>query len=277
MRVRIRHTTRFRYGEPAPARSTSCGSPRATTSTRTCSASSSPCSRRRARCRYRDHFGTTVHAFNIWAPHDELVIVGESTVMTYPRPAVPPGGGDLTQLGDPALRDSHAEWLHPSPLASGGDQLATFSQHIQQVVHPQSVLAWYRRRARGARALHLRVRRELRLLDRRRPARPGHRRLPGLRAPVHRDAARPRRTGALRLRLLLRRPGPRDRRRRSRSSRTRGSRRSSPATAGSRSTRRTTAWPTSAMSSSRSAATTPTSRRCAGVMTGGSARCSTSA
>ena len=37
------------------------------------------------------------------------------------------------------LRDSEAEWLHESPLASGGDHLSTFAQHVRQVVRPGSV------------------------------------------------------------------------------------------------------------------------------------------
>ncbi len=141
MRVRIRHTTRFRYGEPAAGSFNELRlTPRNDEHQNLLSFQLIVQPKARP-VSYRDHFGTTVHAFNIWAPHDELVIVGESTVMTYPRPAAPPGGGDLTQLADPVLRDTYAEWLHPSPLASGGDQLATFSRHIQKVVHPESVMA----------------------------------------------------------------------------------------------------------------------------------------
>jgi len=93
---------------------------------------------------YRDHFGTLVHALNVWAPHDHLTITSESAVITYPRPTLPakndPKAGDLAALDDPALIDTQAEWLHGSALASGGDPLTTFAQHVRQVTRPQSVL-----------------------------------------------------------------------------------------------------------------------------------------
>ena len=72
---------------------------------------------------YRDHFGTLVHVFDVWPPHLRLAVTGRSTVVTYPRRAPGADVGDLALLDDPVLRDTHAEWLHPSPLASGGDHL----------------------------------------------------------------------------------------------------------------------------------------------------------
>ena len=148
MRVTIRHTTRFLYPEPARASFNELRltprndeqqnlisfhlyvDPKARTTT------------------YRDHFGTLVYAFNVWAPHDRLVITGESAMVTYPRTPLPvdtdPRAGSLEALDDPALRGDQAEWLHESALASGREPLSTFAQHVRQVVAPTSVLALIR-------------------------------------------------------------------------------------------------------------------------------------
>jgi transglutaminase-like putative cysteine protease len=140
VRVRIEHLTTFTYAEPAHSsfnevRLTPRNDERQnlldfslqiTPSTRPTS--------------YRDHFGTTVHAFNIWAPHTQLAILGVSTVVTSP-PRVPPNDtGALDALEDPLFRDTEAEWLHASPLASGGDHLDAFAHHVRRVVRPTSVV-----------------------------------------------------------------------------------------------------------------------------------------
>jgi transglutaminase-like putative cysteine protease len=140
MRVSIRHTTAFRYDAPATGSFNELRlTPRNSESQNVISFNLTIEPRVRT-TRYRDHFGTTVYAFNIWEPHDELVITGESTVVTYPRRPVPAEAGPMAALDDPAMRDEHAEWLHPSPLASGGDHLTAFAQHVRRVVHPTSVL-----------------------------------------------------------------------------------------------------------------------------------------
>jgi len=89
---------------------------------------------------YRDHFGTLVHVFDVRRPHERLSVTGRSTVVTYPRRWPGDSAGDLAALDDPVLRDAQAEWLHPSPLASGGDHLYTFAHHVRRVVHPTSVV-----------------------------------------------------------------------------------------------------------------------------------------
>ena len=140
MRVRVRHTTAFRYGSPAWATFNELRlTPRNDERQNLVSFNLELTPRART-TRYRDHFGTLVYAFNYWPPHDELVITGESVVLTGTRAPVADGAGDLAALEDPVLRDEHAEWLHPSPLASGGDHLMTFAQHVRRVVKPASVV-----------------------------------------------------------------------------------------------------------------------------------------
>lgn len=139
MRVRIRHRTEFRYSEPAWASFNEVRLVPRNDENQNLVAfdlSVDPWART---TRYRDHFGTQVTAFNIWDPHDHLAITADSTVMTNPRPAAPLSADDLDALDDAALRDVNAEWLHPSPLASGGDHLMTFAQHVRRVVRPHSV------------------------------------------------------------------------------------------------------------------------------------------
>lgn len=140
MRVRIKHTTTFHYELPATASFNELRiTPRNDERQNLLSFRLHITPRART-TEYRDHFGTRVHAFNVWPPHDELSIVGESTVVTAPRPNVPDDAGDLEALEDDAFRDEHAEWLHVSPLASGGDHLMTFAQHVRRTVKPASVV-----------------------------------------------------------------------------------------------------------------------------------------
>ncbi len=156
MRVTIRHTTMFRYPKPARASFNELRlTPRNDEGQNLISFALTLDPRARTTT-YRDHFGTLVHAFNVNAPHDQLTITGESRVVTYPRARLPTdgdtGAGDLAQLEDPELRDEQAEWLHASPLSSGGEPLSTFSQHVRQVVAPESVLALVRGIAHEVRA-----------------------------------------------------------------------------------------------------------------------------
>ncbi|MGH3744460.1 MAG: transglutaminase family protein [Mycobacteriales bacterium] len=144
MRVTIRHTTAFSYPEPARASFNELRlTPRNDEGQNLISfgLTLDPVART---TQFRDHWGTLVQAFNINAPHEHLTIVGESRVVTYPRPALPGSraeGGTFDELDDAALRDTLAEWLRPSPLAAGGEPLTTFAQHVRQVVAPHSVLA----------------------------------------------------------------------------------------------------------------------------------------
>jgi len=145
MRVTIRHTTRYISPEPARASFNEVRlTPRNDERQNLLSFALSLSPKARTTT-YRDHFGTMVYAFNVWGPHDRLEITGESRVVTYPRAPLPapdePRAGALGDLEDAGFRDTMAEWLHPSALASGGEALATFAQHVRQVIRPASTLA----------------------------------------------------------------------------------------------------------------------------------------
>jgi len=60
--------------------------------------------------RYRDYFGTTVHAFDVHEPHTELSVVSSSTVDTAPaEPLV--AEIDFDALREPAIEDRMSEYL----------------------------------------------------------------------------------------------------------------------------------------------------------------------
>ncbi len=155
MRVTIRHTTSFLYPQPARASFNELRLTPRNDEVQNLLSFALTLDPRARTTTYRDHFGTLVHAFNVNAPHDHLTITGESRVLTYPRPPLPVEGepaGSLDDIDTPAVRDEHAEWLHHSPLASGGEPLSTFSQHVQHVIAPTSVLSLVRGVAREVRA-----------------------------------------------------------------------------------------------------------------------------
>lgn len=140
MRVRIRHTTTFRYDVPATGSFNELRITPRNDERQNLLSFRLTLSPKARTTEYRDHFGTVVHAFNVWPPHDVLSIVGDSVVVSAPRAEVPPDAGDLAALDDATFRDRHAEWLYPSPLASGGDPLLTFAQHVRGVVQPACVV-----------------------------------------------------------------------------------------------------------------------------------------
>ena len=139
MKVRIEHQTAYTYAQPASASFNEVRLVPRNNDTQNLLDSQIFTEPTAKTVSFRDHFGTLVHVFDVWPPHDRLVVTGVSTVVTYPRLQPFVGAGLLTALDDPLLRDSEAEWLHNSPLASGGDHLSTFAQHVRQVVKPASV------------------------------------------------------------------------------------------------------------------------------------------
>lgn len=66
---------------------------------------------------YRDYWGSTVTAFDLHTPHEELVVTGTSIVETGPEPAghLPAGWSELTDLG---MRDRFGEFLVPTRLTA---------------------------------------------------------------------------------------------------------------------------------------------------------------
>jgi transglutaminase-like putative cysteine protease len=66
---------------------------------------------------YRDYWGSTVTAFDLHTPHEELVVTGTSIVEAGPDPVVHASAG-WTDLADRGLRDRFGEFLVPTSLTT---------------------------------------------------------------------------------------------------------------------------------------------------------------
>lgn len=75
---------------------------------------------------YRDYWGTAVTAFEVLAPHEQLVLTAESRVEVTARPG-PRTAGDWETLRSPALRDSLAEFLSDTPTTAAPDEVAALA------------------------------------------------------------------------------------------------------------------------------------------------------
>ncbi|MFZ4584449.1 MAG: transglutaminase family protein [Acidimicrobiia bacterium] len=72
--------------------------------------------------RYRDYWGTRVHAFDVHTPHSRLDVIGHSVVETSGRPIAPEVAEiSWEQLGSPAVSDRFCEFLAPSRYAPNFD------------------------------------------------------------------------------------------------------------------------------------------------------------
>jgi transglutaminase-like putative cysteine protease len=61
--------------------------------------------------RYRDYWGTWVHAFDLHRPHRELSVTGHSVVVTGMRATEPAGDLDWTELTSAPVADAWCEFL----------------------------------------------------------------------------------------------------------------------------------------------------------------------
>ena len=70
---------------------------------------------------YRDYWGSAVTAFEVLAPHEQLVVTAESRVEVADRPG-PRTAGEWATLRSPALRDTLAEFLSDTPTTLAPDE-----------------------------------------------------------------------------------------------------------------------------------------------------------
>jgi transglutaminase-like putative cysteine protease len=66
---------------------------------------------------YRDYWGSTVTAFDLHSPHEELVVTGTSIVEAGPDPIAHAAAG-WTDLADAGVRDRFGEFLVPTALTT---------------------------------------------------------------------------------------------------------------------------------------------------------------
>jgi transglutaminase-like putative cysteine protease len=90
---------------------------------------------------YRDYWGTQVVAFNVDAPHEQLVVQGVSLVDTEPTGGTPQGTwAEVTAAGT-----RHAELLAPSRYTQAGGVLADAARSLRAATPTETVeavMAW---------------------------------------------------------------------------------------------------------------------------------------
>ncbi|HEY0185882.1 MAG TPA: transglutaminase family protein [Cellulomonas sp.] len=134
-RLHIVHTTAFRYTRPVTAsyneaRMTPVGQPGQTVLEARLDLLPHTWS-----YEFRDYWGTAVTAFEVLAPHEQLVVRAESRVEVAPRPG-PRTAGDWETLRSPALRDSLAEFLTDTPSTEVPDDLAATAAEVARGLAP---------------------------------------------------------------------------------------------------------------------------------------------
>lgn len=122
-RIQVRHSSGYRYATPVrssynEARITPLSTPQQTTIY-----SEVHVEPRASTFRYWDYWGTMVHAFELHEPHEELTVVGTSTVETG---LSAPGHGD-------------ASW---DDLAGAGDRLGEYLEVTDHIPVDDDVAAW---------------------------------------------------------------------------------------------------------------------------------------
>ncbi len=79
---------------------------------------------------YVDYWGSTVTAFEINEPHDEMTVTATSTVQVS-RPTQEPSGLTWTDLTDPVLHDRFCEYLALSDTTTTGDDLGSRGMQLR--------------------------------------------------------------------------------------------------------------------------------------------------
>ena len=140
MRFDIRYTTRFRYDSEVVESQNdlrACPAVNARQQLLHYRVTTSPASRVFS---YSDYWGTRVDAFGVRGPHTELEVVAEATVETS-RPAMLTVAPRWDELADPGYRDTHVEYLRPSPHTEWGDAVAQEAARVRDLVGDDVVSA----------------------------------------------------------------------------------------------------------------------------------------
>ena len=136
-RLKIVHTSTFRYDEPAIA---SYNEARMTPLTRTGQTVLStrvdiqPCTWQSS---FRDYWGTAVTAFEVLAPHQSLVITAEHLVQVDAATPLR-SSADWDELRSPALRDRLAEHLADTPSTEPPDELVELAREAARGLGPDA-------------------------------------------------------------------------------------------------------------------------------------------
>lgn len=136
-RVRTEHVTTFRYSSPARASYNEVRKTPLTTSTQTALEARVQTFPVAPQYSYRDYFGTHVAAFNVDAPHEQLVVTGSSLVETQPPAERPEGSWDDIEAASRSLAEFNAQSRFTEPNA----ELFEKSQELRRQSPVQTIEA----------------------------------------------------------------------------------------------------------------------------------------
>lgn len=132
--LRVEHTTRFSYPEPARASYNEARLTPLTTPAQTTLEARLRTQPPTAQQRYSDYWGNAVIAFDLPDPHNELSIAAVSTVENYP--GTPRPCADWADVRDPRTQDRFAELLAPTALTTLPDELSVVCDRLATAAGP---------------------------------------------------------------------------------------------------------------------------------------------
>ena len=91
--------------------------------------------------RYRDYWGSRVHAFDLHGPHRELTVVGTSVVETSDRSPSIDFTVNWDTLGAPGLTDRLFEYLSETPMTAANDAVLEVADNLRRAPTPGDALA----------------------------------------------------------------------------------------------------------------------------------------
>ena len=134
-RIMTRHTSTYRYGAPVVASYNEARITPQSNGGQDVLESSIAVTPSTSLYTYRDYFSTVVVAFDVPEAHDELVVVGTSTVETASvRPV--PSGIEWEDLSDHRLEDRFTEYLIATPYTTGNGDLASIADELRGAGSP---------------------------------------------------------------------------------------------------------------------------------------------
>jgi transglutaminase-like putative cysteine protease len=90
--------------------------------------------------RYRDYWGTRVHAFDLHQPHRELVVTGQSLVETAKSNTRPNVEVTWDALGTAAVTDRYCEFLASTPSTAVAGEVAGLARSFRALDSPAAAL-----------------------------------------------------------------------------------------------------------------------------------------
>jgi transglutaminase-like putative cysteine protease len=90
--------------------------------------------------RYRDYWGSRVHAFDLHEAHDRLVVTGTSVVETTQRSPQVHDRIGWEALDTPGFADRFLEYLMPTPATAPDHGIHDIAVELRRAVTPSSVL-----------------------------------------------------------------------------------------------------------------------------------------